>query len=232
MPSRKDESQYELTYQMLSDVKRTEPKYLWSERIPVGKLTLLIGNPRGCLAQKIACEICAEVSVKEKKSVPQHACLYFSCENSYGDTLRPFVEEYGGDLNHIYAAQEIIGGRKPREFVLKEHLILRQWVEKLEAKHGTGYVNLVVFDPMMAYTVNCEPKGRQVRSELMPILRLAAEKEFAVLGLGYFSKSDTDKTTGNWGGSSMFTEMADTIWHVLPAKTRKGYSLRNVKKRT
>src|SRR5262249_48593908 len=79
--------------------------WLWDDRIPIGKLTQLAGDPgvgKSFLSLKIASAISHGEALPGSKT-PQSPLrtLILSVEDGYADTMRPRVDAMGGDPSKI-----------------------------------------------------------------------------------------------------------------------------------
>ena len=78
----------------LSDVQPEELQWLWPNQIPLGKLTLLAGDP-GLGKSFVTCDMAARVSrgavwpddSTKRQSVG--SVVLFNCEDGLADTIRP-----------------------------------------------------------------------------------------------------------------------------------------------
>ena len=109
---------------------------------------------------------------------------------------------------------------QPREFTLKEIDALQHHIEKLERRHGDGYVKLVIFDPITAFMGEIDEfKNNQVRAAFRPLARLADEKKFAWIGVGHPKKgAELGKAKDAFSGSIAYTNAARLVWNFYHDK--------------
>ena len=106
-------------------------------------------------------------------------------------------------------------GGRPKEFTIKEVQALANTIEKLEKQYGTGYVKLVIFDPITAFMGEIDEfKNNQVRAAFRPMMRLADEKKFAWIGVGHPKKgAELGKAKDAFSGSIAYTNASRLVWN-------------------
>lgn len=141
----------------------SEPvRWLWEGRIPLGKVTLLEGEP-GIGKSTLALDLAAKVSrgasmpfAKGGLSGPSDVVL-FSGDDDLGDTVRPRLEAASADLARI----------RPIDREIKK--------SDVEAIRPA----LIILDPLSSYfCLACEKTPREL---MQSIARLARETDAAVL---------------------------------------------------
>ena len=98
----------EAVFKRMSEIVSEPVRWLWDGRIPMGKVTLLEGEP-GVGKSTLALDIAARVSrgvalplMKEPDLAPSNVVV-FSGDDALADTVRPRLEAADGDLARIYA---------------------------------------------------------------------------------------------------------------------------------
>ena len=92
----------------LSDVVPESLRWLWKDRIPAGKITVLDGDP-GLGKSTLLCEFAARISRGEAlpggdaAPAAPRGVLLFSAEDDLFDTIRPRIDAAGGDPQRIVA---------------------------------------------------------------------------------------------------------------------------------
>ena len=95
-------------FKRMSEVKAEEVRWLWDGRIPLGKVTLLEGQP-GVGKSTLALDLAARVSrgtplpLMHDAEVPPSNVVVFSGDDALADTVRPRLEAAEADLERIYA---------------------------------------------------------------------------------------------------------------------------------
>jgi DNA repair protein RadA/Sms len=154
--------------------------WLWNDRIPIGKLTQLAGDPgvgKSFLSLKIASAISrGEALPGNKKPQSPSSTLILSIEDGYGDTMRPRVDAMGGDPSRIIVPKR---GFIPSTMSIER---LENWVKR------TGPA-LVIFDPIISFTGKADTsKASEVRAFLSPLMVLAETYSFACIIIIHLNK--------------------------------------------
>jgi len=215
-----------LNYMVLEQIERSDIKFLWQDRFVKGKLNL-IGGEGSAGKTWLMCAMCAIVS--SGKSWPdgspcdQGGCIFFTSEDGASDTILPRIQDQGGDLKHIYLPTDIenmVRGTE-EEFAIIDTDVLEMMVLELEEKYGKGYVKLIILDPVTAFMgLIDEFKNNQVRAALRPIVRLADQYGFTILGVGHPRKGAVafGSAAEAWSGSSAYVNAARMVWNVYHDK--------------
>jgi hypothetical protein len=172
-----------------SEIKPTPVAWLWPDRVPLGMLTLLIGDP-GLGKSLLTCWLAGDVSRKGR------AVLLATAEDSPSVTVRPRLEALEADLEQIHLVELRRDG-------LTEGIALPDDVVRLDALVAERQVQLVVIDPLMAHL----PEGvnswrdQSVRRALAPLARMAAERGCAVVVVAHLNKATMGDPLHRAGGS-------------------------------
>jgi hypothetical protein len=186
----------------LCDVQPKPLRWLWHSRIPLGKVTVLDGDP-GLGKSLLSIDIAACVSTG--RPMPNSATADFpepagavllSAEDDPEDTIQPRLALVGADLNRIVLLQAV-----PREDGLSMPTIadlsaITQAVKLVNAK-------LVVIDPLMAYlpAETNSYRDQDIRRSLAPLAAVAAELNISVLVIRHLNKTSNTNPIYRGGGS-------------------------------
>jgi hypothetical protein len=200
----------ELIYSPLSEVPEKQVKWLPLERfrIPIGKLTLFVGDP-GEGKSYVVGSIVTELTTTHGFTVAMLT------EDDASDTVRPRYRYLGADLTRI----QIITGTKT---VLGEDaFVLLQDLEAFKKFLDDTKPGLVVFDPLVSYSHGVDDfKGPEVRKLLDPYIRVAADREIALIGVIHLNKADT-KALYKITSSIQYSAIARSVYLVGPYQDRK-----------
>ena len=205
-----------LVVRRASDIAPQPVRWLWPGRLPLGKVTLLAGEP-GLGKSQLTCEIAASVSTGREWPLgegraPLGNVLIFSAEDDAADTIRPRLEAAGADLNRvsIVTSVNVRRGNARRSFSLQDDLpLLEAEIERI------GDLVLVIIDPVTSYLGKVDShKNAELRAVLEPLGELAARRGFSVLAVTHFSKSGTGSANNRIIGSIAFVAAARAA-HIL-----------------
>lgn len=186
---------------LLSDVEPESVAWLWYGRIPLGKITVLDGDP-GLGKSTATLDLAARVTrglpfPDDRRRIDPAGVVLLSAEDDLGDTIRPRLDAAGADVSRVVALQEVIddGGRRPP--VLPDDLPwVRAAIERVGAK-------LVVIDPLMAFLSGGldAHKDQQVRRGLHQLALLASSTGAAILLVRHLNKAPGGNPMYRGGGS-------------------------------
>ena len=197
----------------LSSVKREEVEWLWQDRIPLGKLTLIEGDPgagKSWASLALACAVTtgAPLPMGEKRK-PARALL-LAAEDDPGDTIKPRFEDMGGDDSRIDILQGVCDKGKERHISLTEDVALVD-----EILEGKDY-DLVIVDPINAY-IGSEidsHKDTSIRAVLTPLTLLASRRNVALICIRHLTKSSKGKSIYRGQGSIAYIAAA-RVAHIV-----------------
>jgi putative DNA primase/helicase len=195
-----------LATRRLSDVVEAEVSWLWPDRIPYGKVTLLAGNP-GVGKSYMTCAIAGFVTNGNPfphsggaQREPQ-AVLMWNGEDQAEDIVRPRARKCGANLELI----EVIDGvrddtGKVQPFSLKDVDMIVELVTQ------RGNIGLVVIDPISATMKGVDShRAVEVHSALQPLVDLAKSTRIAVIIVAHLRKGESVEALYRVGGSVAFS---------------------------
>lgn len=177
----------------IAEVKSEPLSWLWLGRFPLGKLSILSGDP-GQGKSLVTLAIAAAVSrgapwpCSEGKA-PQGDVLLISAEDDAADTIRPRLEAAEADLSRIHILEWF------EQVSENGELVRRPWsftdVDALDARLALlPGCKIVIVDPLSAYLAGTDShKNADVRSLLAPLSDMAARRKVAVLCVSHLNKS-------------------------------------------
>lgn len=190
----------------VSDVVAERVRWLWPGRIPMGKLTVLDGDP-GLGKSTLSLDVAARVSTGSPLPTGERledpaSVVVLSAEDGIADTIRPRLEAAGADLERVLVFTEVreaVGDRPPsvRPPSIPEDV---DHLERLVLGEG---VALVVIDPLMAYLQSKVDSYRDqdVRRVLHRLTTMAEATGAAVVILRHLSKTGGANPLYRGGGS-------------------------------
>ncbi len=132
----------------ISAIRPEQVKWLWSQRIPRGKLVVLDGDP-GLGKSTLTLDFAARVSAGE--AMPDQSrrrrpagVVILSAEDGPADTIRPRLEAAGADLDQVFVLDTVATPEGDHYFAIPDDIpTLERSVQERKAA-------LVVIDPLTA----------------------------------------------------------------------------------
>jgi len=208
----------------LSDVEPQAVHWLWPGRIPVGKLTLLVGNP-GVGKSFISLNIAARAT--KGSPWPDGAAgsepgsvILLTAEDGLADTIRPRLDAAAADVSKVRAIETVRRiDPKTGESVLMQFCLERDVPNLEDAIQQVGDCRLVIIDPVSAYLGGKDSyKDAEVRSLLAPLSDVAARNQVAILAIAHLNKSTASPAVYRTMGSIAFVAAARSVWVVAKDK--------------
>lgn len=204
----------------LAEVEPQEVVWLWEPYIPLGKLTILEGDP-GVGKTWLALQLTAIISLGEpfpvgnriptERREPSNV-IYLSAEDGLGDTLRPRLDKAGADVSRVYA---LTGWEdtNPENGRRKTGSVTLATLDVIETALRQVKPVLVVIDPLQAYLgANVDMhRANEVRPVLSGLAALAERYKCAVLCIRHLAKSPQDRAVYRGLGSIDFAAAARSI---------------------
>ncbi|MCP4233747.1 MAG: AAA family ATPase, partial [Aestuariibacter sp.] len=208
-----------LTVTCAADVTPEDISWLWPDRIALGKLTLIAGDPglgKSLLTAAFAAHVTnAAPWPVDRSPCPEGSVIMASAEDDVADTIRPRLDAAGADpskvfiLNMISGTDVDTGEQYKRTFNIEKDILL---LEQLVIQH-TG-CKLITIDPISAYLGKVDSHNNaEIRAVLAPLSDLAAKYHVAVIGITHFNKS---------GSSAMYRAMGSL---AFVAAARAAYAV-------
>jgi AAA domain len=191
---------------LLSDIVTQYVDWLWQCRIPLGKITILDGDP-GMGKSLIAIHLAACVStgkpMPDGTASKQGGVVLIAPEDGAGDTLKPRLEAAGGDPSHVLLLNTIETLDPKRIHIYERPFSLSQDLEILEGAIKRTQAVLVILDPLMAILGhNIDSSHDQdVREVFTPLAQLAERTNCAILIIRHLNKGTSDNILYRGAGS-------------------------------
>ncbi|HUT33323.1 MAG TPA: AAA family ATPase [Planctomycetota bacterium] len=214
-----------------ADVAAVAVRWLWPGRVPLGKVTLVVGDP-GCGKSLLALDMAARVTrglpwpdeardASPETPRPVGRVVLLSAEDDLADTIRPRFDAAGGEAGRLVELRSARRGEGRRGFSLASDLdALRQALEE------TGEVRLIILDPLTAYLGgSAGHSNAEVRGLLAPLAALAEEANAAVVAVTHLNKSTRLSLIYRAMGSLGFVAASRAVWAVLPDREEPGRML-------
>lgn len=171
----------------LSDVESKPARWLWPGYLPLGKLTLLDGDPdkgKSMLALDIAARVTTGRGFPDGATCEAGGVVILSAEDDLEDTIRPRLDAAGADPSRVVCLAGVkVGAGQAVSASLSDLDALEEAVRLVEAK-------LVIVDTLTDFFGSGSLLNPQaVRGVLLPLIALAKKLDFAVILIRHFTKS-------------------------------------------
>jgi AAA domain/Bifunctional DNA primase/polymerase, N-terminal len=198
----------------LSSLQPRALRWLWEDRIPLGKLTVITGDPglgKSLLTLAIAATITQGTPWPDGKLCEIGAVVLVSAEDDAADTVLPRFLAAGGDpkratmltavLERDLDSEEATGS--PRPLSLETHL------SAIEAALVETDARLLVIDPITAYLGKVDSHtDAEIRGVLMPLAAIAERHNCAILVVMHLNKRSGGPAIYRPSGSIAFVAAA------------------------
>ena len=199
----------DVVFRRMSEVVAEPIRWLWEGRIPLGKVTLLEGEP-GVGKSTLSLELAARVSrggpmpsEKVAEYGPGNVVL-FSDDDDLADTIRPRLEAADADLSRIYAINR----------------------EVSEADLAPLKPRLLILDPISSYI--CSSCERDPVAVMRKLGHLAHESGAAILALQSVSDRSEDQQTPEFYATPRSVLMLSPLGHGGRRLAVSKTNLRNI----
>ena len=199
-------------------IEAVDVEWLWQDRIAIGKLSLLVGEP-GLGKTFCSLDIAAKVSTgspfADGARPPLGDCAILTAEDGAGDTIRPRLDAAGADVSKVLHIDGVdtVGDSIGFPSLKDDLQALEQFLK------DTPELRLLIIDPLAAYLGDKidSHSNTQVRSVLGPLSELAERYRVALLGITHLAKSEA-KAINRVIGSIAFVAAARSCWLVAADK--------------
>lgn len=200
-----------------SQVQSRGIEWLWPERIPIGAVTLVVGDP-GLGKSQLTLDLAARLSRgdawPDKTPNRKGKVLLLNAEDSAEEIVYPRLVAARADLSQILALRgiETEGSKgKLRSLSLLTDLHV---LDQTLAAHPD--CRLVVIDPVAAYLSNVDGnRNGQIRQAIEELADLAEERRVAVMLVSHLNKRDTGRAIYRAIGALAFVAATRAVWAVI-----------------
>jgi putative DNA primase/helicase len=187
-----------------ADVAPRAVSWLWQGRIPLGKVTMIVGYPGICkslLGTFLAATVSRGATWPTGEDLaPKGSVLMVSTEDEPADTIVPRLQAADAEMAAVHLFQEVADNSGRRS------LDLMRDIEALEQKAALlGDLKLIIIDPITA----CLGRANQnaagdTRAVMMRLADFAARTETAVVVISHLNKGGSPKAITRTTGSLAF----------------------------
>ena len=206
-------NQPELRLISLEDVAVEPVRWLWYPYIPLGKLSIIHGDPaegKTTLALWIAAACSRGQALPGGETGEPLTVLYQTAEDGLGDTIKPRLLESQADLKKIYTIDET-------DFPLS--MLDHRIGEAIQDTHA----QLMILDPMQAYLGEKVDMNRanEVRTVMKGLTKVANQTGCAIVLVGHLNKLQSTNSAQRGLGSMDFRAAARSVLLVGRLKNNR-----------
>ena len=184
----------------MQDVQPELVSWLWQDRIPLGKLTLLDGDPglgKSTIMFDLAARVSTGAQMPDDSPGLSGGVVILTAEDGLADTVVPRLNAAGANLDRIVVLKAVHLKDVERPPSIPEDLdAVQEAIAMVDAK-------LVIVDPLVAYLsgdVNSW-RDQDVRRSLHPLANLADEMRIALVAIRHLTKGSGGHAVYRGGGS-------------------------------
>jgi hypothetical protein len=187
----------------LADVQSEAVTWLWHPYIPLGKVTLIEGDPgvgKSYLSLALATNVSLGTGLPGTETRDPGTVLLLSAEDGLGDTIRPRLDAMGADVSRIFAIDGAVSLDEAGRDVIEEH------VSQIKPA-------IVFIDPFVAYIgahVDLH-KANETRTVLAALAAVAGRHNCAVVLIRHLTKGSRDKSIYRGLGSIDITAACRSV---------------------
>ena len=198
----------------MSTVEPEEVNWRWEGRLPMGKLSIIEGDPeagKSFLTLAIASAISnGDPLPPETDRFTPKDVLILSAEDGIEDTLAPRLIGMGANMGRI----KVLKSMRDNEGAIRVPN-LQTDIDVLDNELQNADYGLIVIDPLNAYTPTVDSKtDASVRSMLHPIADLAERNNVIVLVVRHLTKNENSKAQYRGLGSIGYLAQARVVMLV------------------
>jgi len=191
---------------LLSQVETQPVHWLWHKHLPLGKITLLDGDPgmgKSLLALDLAARVSSGLPMPDGTPGQQGGVILIAPEDGAADTLKPRLQAAGGDPSHVLLLNRVQALDPKKMAVVDRPFSLAHDLELLEKAIKQTNAVLVVLDPLMAVLGHHVDSSRDqdIREVFTPLAQLAERTGCAILMIRHLKKGTSHNALYRGAGS-------------------------------
>jgi putative DNA primase/helicase len=200
-------------------------RWLWPDRVPLGKITLYAGNPdngKSLAAMDLAARVTQGLPFPDAKNpVKPSEVMMLLGEDDLEDTAVPRLMSAGADLSKIHFPK---GMSRPFVVATKDGPDANDPEVRLDfdlpaidtylGQHPE--IRLIIIDPISNYLGDVSMVAEQeVRTILIPLKRIAEQRQIAVVIVMHLNKKNELDAISRVGGAMAFIGVARSSWMFI-----------------
>jgi len=211
--------------QKASELKPKPINWLWNGWIAGGKFHLLggvAGTGKTTISLALVSSITTGGGFPDGSKAPKGNVVVWTGEDDVCDTLTPRLMAMGADLDKVHFIQGMKIGNEERPFEPSSDMpFLKDAIEKI------GDVKVLIIDPIVSVVKGDSHKNAEVRKDLTPLVQMAEQIGFAIIGITHFSKGTSGREPiERITGSLAFGAVARVVLVASKTKNEDGDDIR------
>lgn len=195
-----------LPFVQLSNVEPRKPRWIWPDRIPVGAITLLQGDPAAGKST-LLCDIVARLTTGTpmfqcQQAAPRTKVLILAAEDDAATTIVPRLQAASADRELVRAIDSESAASQIR---------FPEALPDLEREIIDDSCGLVIIDPFKAFLDGSSNSESAVRRVLSPLCSLARRCNTAILLVNHLTKSTAGSPLYRGSGSIAINAVARSV---------------------
>jgi putative DNA primase/helicase len=207
-----------IVFRRLSDIQPEPVRFLWPDRIAMGKLSLVVGDP-GLGKSLLTLDLAARVTTG--RAWPDGApngstgtVILLNAEDDAADTIRPRLDAAGADVSRVHVLDAVRIRDGEGHTSLRSFSLAVDLASLAERMDSIGDCRLIVIDPISAYLDGIDSHiNTEVRGLLGPVASLAARAGVSVIAVSHLNKG-VGSAVYRTSGSIAFVAAARAVWAV------------------
>ena len=181
----------------LNGIETKQIEWLWEDRIPLGEITLLDGDPgdgKSTLMYDIAARVTTEAPMPfAKDAVVPAGVILLQEEDSVAATIRPSIEAAGGDINRVHVYERNASFENP--------LSLPRDIRTIEDAVCSIDAKLIVIDPLLSFIEGAANSPASIKKAMSVLARVAQKRNVAIVVVRHLTKAKTSNSKYQGTGS-------------------------------
>ncbi len=173
--------------QYFDDVPQKEVRWLWHNRIALGKLTMIAGDPglgKSFITLDWAARISRNLPWPDGAPGIRGSVIILSAEDDNSDTIKPRLIAAGANVSNIASLRAVMRFDEEHQFSLERDLPALE-----DAIEAVPECRMIVIDPITAYCGSTDShKNAEIRSLLAPLAELASRHRVAIVCVSHLNK--------------------------------------------
>lgn len=210
----------------MNDIPALPILWLWPGWLPLGKMTILAGAG-GCGKTNLSLALIATITTggffpDGLRCENSGNVLIYSTEDDPADTLKPRLIANGANIGKV----SFIAGRTNHKGKVEPFDPAKDFPKIEQYIKANPDLKLLMIDPIISAVSGDMNKANDVRRSLQPLVDLANQYGFAILGITHFAKGSVNNNPADRIlGSQAFSALARMAWSAARRETEGDYIL-------